>query len=387
MNLGFVVPWLPDRRQTWSGIPYSLLAALQSLEGAAGGAVTDIDTMLPVWKTTLHKLIHLRPHNGRLTSTYCFAHGYLRDMERKMNALLHTQALVRPLDALLQIGDIGIPRPHIPFFCYQDASVRLLMRWTQEQTAEHNFSHISLEQMRRRDEWQTRYYEQASGLFTFSQWLADSLINEYGIARERVHVVQAGCNVRSVRSANEALPTHHLAHDGVRRVLFVGRDFKRKAGDVVVEAVRLLHREYAGNVRLVLAGPKEYPLGAVPEFVEFVGDAPWSELQSLFASADVFCMPSRFEAFGIVFAEALCAGVPCIGRNACAMPELIEHGVTGFLLERDDPHELAALIVQTLEHPTMRQTVRDRAPALRKQYSWERVARDMMRVMGQEFGA
>ena len=47
---------------------------------------------------------------------------------------------------------------------------------------------------------------------------------------------------------------------------------------------------------------------------------------------DVFCMPSYFEAYGLVFVEALTFGLPCIGRNCYEMPYFIEDGKTGLLL-------------------------------------------------------
>ncbi len=51
----------------------------------------------------------------------------------------------------------------------------------------------------------------------------------------------------------------------------------------------------------------------------------------------MFVLPSKFDAWGHVFVEAMGNGLPCIGTNCCAMPEIIEEGVTGRLVPRADP--------------------------------------------------
>ncbi len=66
-------------------------------------------------------------------------------------------------------------------------------------------------------------------------------------------------------------------------------------------------------------------------------------------------MPSRFEAFGIAFIEALAHGVPVIGRSAFAMPEIIRPGKNGALVHTDDPAELASAIMAVLDDPAVRQ--------------------------------
>ncbi|MGO9259648.1 MAG: glycosyltransferase family 4 protein [Bryobacteraceae bacterium] len=75
----------------------------------------------------------------------------------------------------------------------------------------------------------------------------------------------------------------------------------------------------------------------------------------LYATADVVCQVSRWEeAFGYVIAEALASGRPVIGSRVGAIPELVRHGKTGFLVERRNPAELAARILELLRDPQLR---------------------------------
>jgi glycosyltransferase involved in cell wall biosynthesis len=64
----------------------------------------------------------------------------------------------------------------------------------------------------------------------------------------------------------------------------------------------------------------------------------WREL---WRCADVFVLPTKGEAFGMVFQEAAAAGVPAVGTRINAIPEIVQHGATGLLVSPDDPRALA----------------------------------------------
>ena len=97
--------------------------------------------------------------------------------------------------------------------------------------------------------------------------------------------------------------------------------------------------------------------------------------------ADLYCMPSRFEPLGLVFAEALSFGVPCIGSNLCAMPEIIYPGTNGYLLDNEDPKNLAELMVKVFEDKDIKSKMKKLSKHYREYYSWNRVAIDMVRIM------
>ena len=117
-----------------------------------------------------------------------------------------------------------------------------------------------------------------------------------------------------------------------RRLLFVGwgtdvSDFYRKGGDLVVAALALLRRDHDPRITLTVVGPETWPLpGSPPDGVRFLGSLPAHEVAPLYDSHDLFVMPSRMEAFGIVFTEAVARGLPCVARDAYAMPEIVTPG-------------------------------------------------------------
>jgi len=150
-----------------------------------------------------------------------------------------------------------------------------------------------------------------------------------------------------------------------RHLLFVGRDFRRKAGDLVVEAFRRV-RERRPDVTLTIVGPTRWPLpGPVPEGVDFRGALGHDEVSELYATHDLF---------GIVFVEARSAGIPCVARDRCAMPELVEEGVCGTLQRSEDPDELAQRIEAALADDGLYARCAAGVDAVRRRYSWSAAA-------------
>ena len=88
-------------------------------------------------------------------------------------------------------------------------------------------------------------------------------------------------------------------------------------------------------------------------------------------------MPSRSEAYGIAFVEALSAGVPCIGRDACAMPEIIDHGVNGCLVGDLEAEVVAKAIATTLFDDRLYQATAGAAADVAAYYTRERAADEL----------
>ena len=96
---------------------------------------------------------------------------------------------------------------------------------------------------------------------------------------------------------------------------------------------------------------------------------------------DIFCMPSYFEAYGLVFGEALVYGLPCIGRNNFAMKEFIQDGYNGYLIEKDDPYELAKKMFDLLNDDKIKSNVENNRGYYIEEYSWDTVAERIIKVI------
>ena len=98
--------------------------------------------------------------------------------------------------------------------------------------------------------------------------------------------------------------------------------------------------------------------------VALLGAAPHEQLTSLYAAADLFVLPSRFEGYGMAYAEAIAHGVPVVGTKAGAIPQTVPAGA-GVLLPPDDVDALAAALQRLIENPEERERLAAGARAAR----------------------
>jgi glycosyltransferase involved in cell wall biosynthesis len=131
-----------------------------------------------------------------------------------------------------------------------------------------------------------------------------------------------------------------------RTFLFSGSLIHRKGVDLLASAFVQLAQEFS-RVRLRLIGngelreSVEQTLRPVRERVEFVGFRDWEELPEAYASADVLCVPSRYDGWGLVVPEGLAAGLPVIATDRMgAALEFVESGRNGWLIPADDQSAL-----------------------------------------------
>lgn len=213
-------------------------------------------------------------------------------------------------------------------------------------------------------------YRGAAALAAFSRHAARSLVEDYGVPMERVHVVGAGANV---------LPAEVERRDDGRTIAFVGREFERKGGAVLLDAFARLRR-VRPRARLLVIGPRRMRL--VPEGVLQLGPEPVDALPGLFAQATVFALPTLAEPFGIAFLDAMACALPCVGTRVGAVPEIIEEGRTGLIVPPADPAALAAALDRLLDRPEEARAMGARGrERVRERFTWARVGRRLADVL------
>jgi glycosyltransferase involved in cell wall biosynthesis len=384
-RVGFACRWDEVPERTWSYTPWNLRAALRLVTDT-----TDVGVQLSCAARTALKAIHVRPIQGRLGTMWTTSHltdaYYRRLLQRGLS-----ETAARRCDAVLTMQDFGAAVP-VPYFAYQDitcdASIAATRGGLEAYAALRSMSPSILSRWRER---QLAVYEQATGIIAMSRWFARSLVELTGVAPEKVHVVHPGISAvptapdgrahreLGLRPRERAVPR--------RRLLFVGRqykrtDFHRKGGDLVVGALAILRRQCDPRITLTVVGPDTWPLpGNVPDGVRLLGSLPPSQVAALYADHDLLVMPSRMEPFGIVFAEALAHGLPCVARDAYAMPEIITPGVSGALIAADDADELADVVAAALADDALYETCRERAPKMASYFSWDRSAREITQII------
>jgi glycosyltransferase involved in cell wall biosynthesis len=218
------------------------------------------------------------------------------------------------------------------------------------------------------------YYNHCSGILTMGKWLAEDLVKRTGIPEDLVHHVGGGVNTR-------VLDPTKIERQG-NKILFVGRDYERKGLPITIEAFLLLKKKMP-NAEIYVAGPNQDPYEDCQiEGYHFLGDMDNDTLSYYFCICDIFCMPSYFEAYGLVFIEALTAGLPCIGRKCYEMPYLIQEGETGYLIDKDDTEYYANKMYSLLKDDYIKQNVKNKHEWYVNEYSWEAVAERMVNIIG-----
>ncbi|PYO40634.1 MAG: glycosyl transferase family 1 [Gemmatimonadetes bacterium] len=301
---------------------------------------------------------------------------------RSRNAAVHIAAHSRRVDVILQGGATYELRNRgtTPYFVCCDSNIHMSMHGVAAGYRDAApLSRRALAAVARRE---LAVYRDAAGIFTLSDRVRRSFIDDFGLPEDRVHTILAGPNFPEDRTPPIGRP-RAAAHTPT--ILFVGRQFERKGGDLLLRAFRSV-RQRIPHTRLLIAGPRRLP--DLEPGVTFLGDLDknqpggWNALVAAYKGADVFCLPTRFEPFGIAFIEAMYFGLPCVGTDAWAVPEMVVDGETGFTVPVDDLEGLTDRLVRLLGDPAlaarMGQAGRARAEHL---FTWRMTVQRMMDAM------
>jgi glycosyltransferase involved in cell wall biosynthesis len=175
---------------------------------------------------------------------------------------------------------------------------------------------------------------------------------DYGVPAQRITIARPGTD-------RVAIVRRH--HEGPVALLAVGSLVPRKGYDVLIEALATLidlpwHLTIVGDARdpataeQVRAAIDHYKLG--PR-TSLLGAVTASRLSELYPLSDLFVLPSRYEGFGMAYAEAIAHGLPAIGTTAGAIPEIVPESA-GVLVPPDDVPALAAALRHLIESRTAR---------------------------------
>lgn len=197
----------------------------------------------------------------------------------------------------------------------------------------------------------------AQAFVTWSDWARQSLIDDYGIAAERITTIPPGVNLNLWPRPDP----HDTAGPG--RILFVGADFARKGGEILLQAFHAGLRESC-ELHLVTKAPVE----PAPGIYVYRDVAPNSDLlRNLYATADLFVLPTLADCFPLVIQEAMAAALPVIATDVGAIGEAVRAGETGLLVPPGDVRALTAALNALVEDPTRRRAMGTRGRALAEQ--------------------
>lgn len=192
-------------------------------------------------------------------------------------------------------------------------------------------------------------FRRCPNLVTHTLKHRDLICEEYNLASERFTIIPLSV---PIPERPQALPQKT---SNKTTILFVGRLELRKGIDVMLEAIPLVLRE-CPDLRFRLVGPdpersfqKSFEKKHGPTLLDkvlFVGEKIGSALDEEYRNCDFFVAPSRYESFGLIFAEAMSFGKAVIGTKTGGIPEVVDDGVTGLLCPPESAADLARAIMK-----------------------------------------
>lgn len=232
----------------------------------------------------------------------------------------------------------------------------------------------------------------AKSVMTISEWSRRDIVEVYGIPPEKVQVTYLGYD-KAIYNTNSIAPEISgavLERYGIRRpfILHHGMVQRRKNLCRLIQAWdRVLERNRTLDVQLVLAGPMGLGHEEVRRMREsspnggqvvLTGPVLENDLAVIIKDACLSVFPSLYEGFCLPMVESMACGVPAVVSNSSCLPE-----VSGGVLEYFDPlsvEEMSQTIQGALEDSELRERLRREGLVRAAEYSWERCARETLRI-------
>jgi glycosyltransferase involved in cell wall biosynthesis len=212
--------------------------------------------------------------------------------------------------------------------------------------------------------WVTR---RAQSVIVPSHFLAD-IVAQWGVARERIEVIYNSPDLAAAQNIN--LPPF----DGMT-IIVVGRLVPHKGIVPLLRVISTIPR-----VRLIIAGEgpsrdaleKETAGLGLRSCVIFLGSQSREAVAGLLGQANLMVLNSTYEGLPHVVLEAFAAGTPVLATRVGGTPEVVEHGVSGWLVSSGDEAELGRAIRLLLEDPALREQLREGGRhTLEERFRWD----------------
>ncbi|MBX9667938.1 MAG: glycosyltransferase family 4 protein [Candidatus Obscuribacterales bacterium] len=236
-----------------------------------------------------------------------------------------------------------------------------------------------------------RYVNQMEWRLTFESWkiivnsvhMKAELGQLFTVPEDKIHIVPNGTDPAHFNFEFDPKPMRaSFAADHQRIVLYVGRLVNEKGVQVMLQAAPMILSHYPGTQFLVVGTgyfmddlkAQASNLG-VDHNVKFLGYVSDDDLLRLYKIADVVCIPSLYEPFGIVALEGMAANVPVVVSDVGGLRDFVEHMETGITTYAGNAQSLAWGILEVMRNPELAAHIRKKAyDKVQNVYNWKSIA-------------
>ena len=342
-------------RKSWSGLIFYFYNALKTIADEVEYLKLPLTPELKLTNRLDSKMRRVLRVRGDITQSLPLSMVYGKLYRR---AILASKCdLVFSPAASTEIGYLRSP---VPLIYLSDATFRLMENY-----------YYPLSQVHPLTRWAGNHIEKrailnSDILIYASQWAARSAVEHYGASPDKIKVIPFGANMDDV-PVRESLGEG--SSDARLRLLFVGRDWERKGGQIAFDTLLALHRRgIDAELTVIGCTPGSdfvHPsLHVIPNLDKNL-PGQRADLAEFYRQSDIFLLPTRAECSGVVFCEAGAFGLPVVTTRTGGVPTVVTEGESGFLLPYSAGGEayaetIAKLWTDRTTYRKMRQNSRDR---------------------------
>jgi glycosyltransferase involved in cell wall biosynthesis len=217
-------------------------------------------------------------------------------------------------------------------------------------------SYHSSTTIREANEMTAASLERCSLALFSSDWAARSAMELYGASKEKIKVVSFGANIDKHNTLEEVRDMLKTRPRDKVKLLFLGKEWYRKGGDIVLNAAKALHA--AGQpVELNIVGCQPPSYEEIPPYVNCLGyiskrtPEGMARISNLLGSSHFLFLPSRAEACAIAFCEASAFGLPTLTSYVGGIPTVIKDNINGMKFALDaDPKVYCDYIMNLMQN-------------------------------------
>lgn len=360
----------PNQINTWSNIPYFLLIA---------GQVSGF----------LHGGIPLQPEHLKIKRLLW--NGWQQLITGQHGGFQYSSTFLNSLFSQVELGDEPIEIiSHFPLLPPMPWPSSWRVNYYLDATTKQVFedyglaTKVSLKIQKEALIQEQRNFQQCDRIVCMSPWAAQSVVEDYGISPNKVHIIPGGANLDEA-----ALPDQFPSSDTFfplqpLRLGFVGKDWQRKGLPYLLQVTDELMRQGL-EVQVVVIGPQPRDLPSHPAILSlgFINKA--THLADYVRCVQTFhfgCLFSTAEAFGISTLECLRLGVPAIANRVGGIPATLPEGLGHLFLLETPPKEVADTLLAYVQNPNRYIELRRRVAARADEFSWKTTVKNLIQLWG-----
>lgn len=322
LKISYITSYDATNILNWSGLGYFIGRSLKNQKAELDqiGGVKTFHYPDLIFKKLIHK------SQGRTFPIN-------RNLKMVSNFAKQVQNRIKP-DSNLVFSPGSVPismiETHLPKVFYTDACFAGMIDFYE------GFSTLSAESLKDGHFLEQKALSECKLVLYSSEWAAQSAIDNYQVDPSKIKVVPFGANLDFFPTPEESRAIVKNRSDSICKLLFIGVEWKRKGGDLALEVATEMNRRGI-KTELHVVGLRNIPLKRIPPFLINHGflnkaiPAQKIKLERLLTDSHFLLVPSKAEAFGVVFAEASAWAIPSVSFHLGGIPTAVKNGLNGHL--------------------------------------------------------